>query len=213
MNRYRTGSSQRRGRPLAASAVLLLYLLAPGARADVAIFENGDQWHGKVISLANGKLTFASDLAGEIVVSARRLQGLYTENEVEIYTKDGNVIYEGLQPDAPGRLLTTGLVDAERLALDISNIESINPPTREAPGFGGRFVAGTEIDRGNTIKDAADLDVRLSYESFRQRIALRGKYEGERTTNTDTGRAPPTTATCLALSATTTSWARSGCSG
>ena len=47
-------------------------------------------------------------------------------------------------------------------------------------------MVGAEFERGNTIKDSAYAQLRAGFESERHRISLRGSYDGERTTNTDT---------------------------
>ena len=62
---------------------LLLCLSAPPTTADELLFKNGDRLTGRVIALGEGKLRFASTMAGEVEIKLSELRTFSTVDPIE----------------------------------------------------------------------------------------------------------------------------------
>jgi hypothetical protein len=169
-------------------ATLAALLGAAGdASADQILFRNGDRLTGKLISLVGGKVKLASPLLGEVEFDAQEVGTFETTEAVEIHTADGSVIVSSVVADEEGAIRTAPTSVIGEQLLRLTDAVAINPPAPEPPDWDGSLMAGTKLERGNTIKDSAYADLKAEYERERDRIALRGSYEGERTKNRSTG--------------------------
>ncbi len=172
---------------IGAGIVLLLCLAAPAARADVVTFSNGDRWTGRLISMVEGKLRFAADLIGEVEVDAKEVRTIATDETVEVHANDGTVLIDALVADSQAPFQTAGRGRVGTQGFREKEVASINPPVKEAPEWEGSLTAGVKFERGNTIKDEGDLEVLGEYETEFNRFGLKASYEGERTTDRDSG--------------------------
>jgi putative salt-induced outer membrane protein YdiY len=175
-------------RIVAAVAVLLIALeLAGPARSDEILFKNGDRWSGKLISMVDAKLRFETDLVGPLEVPASEVLTFRTDEAISIHVRDGSVLVDAVVAADSGSVRTSGEGAAGERIVRLSDALAINPPPPEPPGWSGRALAGMKFERGNTIKDEANVDIKVARETEQSLIELRGLYDAERTTSRSTG--------------------------
>lgn len=92
----------RTAAPLLAMLMLIPVLparaQAPAPRPDVLVFANGDQLTGKLTEVINGKVTFHSDMLGDVTVSLDRVKSLRTSQPFAVI-RQGQVV-TNTTPDA-----------------------------------------------------------------------------------------------------------------
>jgi len=169
--------------PLALTGLIAVILANP-SRADDLLFKNGDRWTGKLISLSDGKVKFKTELVGALTVDAKKVLTIETDDDVEVHMNDGTVLVDTLDSADAGTTRTKGNATPGSVLLMLDDMASINPPE---PEWTGRALVGGEIERGNTIKDSAYVELNAKYETKANRIGLRGSYDGERTKNRSDG--------------------------
>jgi len=153
-----------------------LSLLAPRVRADEIQFQNGDRLTGKIVKLADGKLGFDSKMAGTISVNWSDVATLASDDPVTVKLVGGTVIVDKLVASAPGTLQTAGSDKVSSQTIPLENAEKLNP---EPVHWTGSLVAGADIERGNTIKTGANVDLNAVRRSEDDRITVRAGYAGE----------------------------------
>jgi putative salt-induced outer membrane protein YdiY len=171
----------------ATAALLVAVMLAGSARGDEILFRNGDRWTGKLISMEDGKMKIDTELAGPLEVDASRVMTFRTDEPIEIHQSDGTVFVDSIDTEDAGTVRTRGAGAAGERLVVLQDTVAINPQPPEVPGWEGSALAGAKFERGNTIKDEAYVDLKVAYEIGKSRIALRGTYDGERTTDRSTG--------------------------
>ena len=169
-----------RNAPLLAMLGLLPLLAPHAALADELLFKNGDRWSGTIVSLERGRIRFRTELVGQLEVAFSQVETFSADSPIEIHMTDGTVLVDAVATAEPGSYRTTGRALPGEQLLQLSETTAINPV--EA-AWGGSLMLGADLERGNTIKDAAYVQLRAGFESERHRIALRGSYDGERTTS------------------------------
>jgi putative salt-induced outer membrane protein YdiY len=150
-------------------------LLHPAiAQPDELIFKNGDHLTGKLVRLEKKSVTFESASAGKVTVPVSKLDGIRTEEEVEIYLKDGTFVTSRVERDDSGAMRFGS--DAST-ALDLGRVDKINP---EKPRWKGKLMAGLALERGDTDKNEANVEFDARWRGERWRYQFRFLYEGER---------------------------------
>jgi putative salt-induced outer membrane protein YdiY len=137
--------------------------------------------------MEGGKMKVDTELAGVLEVDAKKVMTFRTDEPIEIHQSDGTVFVDSIDTEDEGTVRTRGEGAAGERLVVLQDTVSINPQPPEAPGWEGSALAGAKFERGNTIKDEAYVDIRTAYEIGKSRIALRGTYDGERTTSRSTG--------------------------
>lgn len=165
------------------TACLLLPLVPRPALSDVLVFKNGDRWSGTIVSMEQGRIKFRTELVGQLEVSFSQVETFSSSEPLEIHMTDGTVLVDAVATGDPGNFQTEGRAMAGAHMLPLAETTAINP---EDTAWSGSILAGAELERGNTIKDSAYLQLRAGFQSELHRISLRGSYDGERTTNRDT---------------------------
>jgi putative salt-induced outer membrane protein YdiY len=155
-------------------------------RADEVFFGDGDRLSGKIVALTEGKLKFRSPVVGEVSIERSAIRRLASAEAIELHLADGTVIRDQLLPGEAGQLSTagTGKVSAQTFAL--ADLEQINPPPEEPVRWHPDLTLAAKFERGNTIKDEADLSLKARRESPENRVWFLGTYEGERNTDPST---------------------------
>jgi putative salt-induced outer membrane protein YdiY len=162
-----------------AVCALALVLFATSARADEIQFTNGDKLTGKIVKLADGKLGFDSKVAGTISVNWSDVATLASDDPVTVKLVGGAVIVDKLVASAPGTVKTAGNDQVTSQEIQLANADKLNP---EPVHWAGSLVAGADIERGNTVKTAANVDLNAVRRSEDDRITVKAGYAGEQTT-------------------------------
>ena len=71
----------------AAVGTALPTLAAPDTAPDVLVLSNGDTLHGKFVNAVGGKVTFHSDVLGDISLSWDKIKELHTGQKVAVFAK------------------------------------------------------------------------------------------------------------------------------
>ena len=71
--------------------------------ADEVYLVNGDRITGKVTTLADGKLTVESDLAGKVIIDLSNVTTFKTNEPVEIQLKDGTAFKKQISKAETGK--------------------------------------------------------------------------------------------------------------
>jgi hypothetical protein len=157
-------------------AVLVsVWLLSSAASADELIFKNGDRLTGTLVGAAAGRITFDSNMVGEVKASVEALESFATDETIEVHLKDGTVLNDQIARDAVGTMHFAG--EPSRI-LDLEQIEGINP---EPVSWHGSLAAGLTVERGDTDQQDANVEFKTRWtgEIYRFRLSL--LYDGERT--------------------------------
>lgn len=153
------------------------------ARADQLVFKNGDRWTGTLVSMQEGKVKFRTELVGELTVPFSRVDTLSADQPVEIHMSDGTVVVDAVASADAGSFRTLGQAMAGEQLFPLAETVAINPKEAE---WTGKLLAGSEFERGNSIKDSAYVELNAGFDGKRHRMTLRASYDGERTTDRDT---------------------------
>ena len=161
-------------------------ILVP-AHADVIYFKNGDQLQGTLVSMQDGKLVFNANVIGDITVDMAKVRSFATDSETELHLSDGTVLKKAVKAESGSQI---GLENAPLLSgkpVAITELAAINPPAELEPEWKGKVTAGLSIERGNTIRNDAHLDVKMAREGKKDRIKLALEYDENREEDSETG--------------------------
>ncbi|HXX47545.1 MAG TPA: DUF481 domain-containing protein [Myxococcota bacterium] len=161
---------------LAIAIFCALAALAFAARADEIQFTNGDKLTGKIVKLADGKLGFDSKVAGTLSLNWTDVATLASDDPVTLQLAGGSVVVDKLVPSAPGTVQTAGNDKLSAQTIQLASAEKLNP---EPVHWAGTLVAGADIERGNTVKTAANVDLNAVRRSEDDRITFKAGYAGE----------------------------------
>jgi putative salt-induced outer membrane protein YdiY len=155
---------------------LLSILLVIPAIADVLILDNGDRITGELQSLSEGKLTWASERFGVIVVKQSTVALVETREQFQISV--------GRDPAYSNCLLSiqgeqqTMLCDEQvvniadwRLVTAIATMQMIE---RDIGEYTGRVIVGLEDSSGNSIEQGYEVDseMQVRYDLIRHRVSV-----------------------------------------
>jgi putative salt-induced outer membrane protein YdiY len=174
-------------------AILFLCALAAitaVASADQVVFKNGDKLTGKIKTMDGGKLTIATDSAGDVTVDINNVATFSTDVPLDIRTSDGKKLNSAVAASEAGQVKT-----ADGQVIAFANIAKINPPPEK---WTGSIVINASLARGNTFTDtiglAGDAELRRNNDSINDRTTFGAAYNfgtqkdsvtGVKTTNTD----------------------------
>ncbi|MGH7290691.1 MAG: hypothetical protein ACREJT_05750, partial [Myxococcota bacterium] len=126
---------------------------ALAVRADEVQFTNGDHLSGKVLSLADGKLSFDSAIAGKIDIQWADVATFSSDEPVTIVLEDKSVIVDKVALAEPGTVKTLGTSSISAQTVPLASAAKLNP---EPEQWKGTAVAGAAFDRGNTHRDSGN---------------------------------------------------------
>ncbi|HZN41380.1 MAG TPA: DUF481 domain-containing protein [Planctomycetota bacterium] len=151
----------------AALAVLATCSLAQ----DKVTLANGDVLTGS-ITMADGKITVASKLLGDVTVPMDTVSTIVTQAPAELELKDGSRAKGRIVGIDGGNLRLDG---APALALD--NLKSINPPAKTEPKWTGSVkVSGLFVD-GNTDRRAIGASFDASRKTELDRLSVDASWD------------------------------------
>lgn len=167
--------------------VLCLFFIPACVWGDVVYFSNGDRLSGKILNLSQGKLTFKSDMAGEVTIDFSKVATLESEEAVEMHLSDGTVVRRKLVKSEQGEVGIEAGKDIGAQSFELGSIESINPPPAGKPKWKGAVSAGFTSTHGNTVTDSKNLSVNLQRKAEDNRITIQGDYARRSQEDPDTG--------------------------
>lgn len=165
-----------------ALALCALILVTTAARADEIQFTNGDRLTGKIVRLADGKLGIDSKVAGKVAVNWSDVATLSSDDPVTVQLEGGSVIVDKLVAGDPGTVRTAGSDKVSSQAIPLANAVKLNP---EPVQWHGNLAAGADIERGNTVKTAANVGLDAVRRSEMDRITFGAGYSGEQSQDSD----------------------------
>jgi putative salt-induced outer membrane protein YdiY len=169
-----------------------LSLSAASSWADDVVLTNGDHLSGKLVTFGEGKLKLQSPLLGEVSVAHGAIAKLATSEAIEVHLADGTVVRDQLVLGDSGELKTGGSGSVTPQTFALADLTAINPPPEVPVRWHPDFALAAKAERGNSIKDEADLTLKALRESPDNRVWFLGTYEGERNTNRSTGESNTT---------------------
>jgi len=134
---------------------------------------NGDRVTGKVVKMADGKLTFKSELAGTIEIPLKNIKTLASDEKLEMHFNNGTVLKQPVDiSTTTGRVKIAGdgTIDSQEIA--IGDLETINPPLPEPPRWKGNVSVGVTYTSGNTNNETVAFSAGLAKETDKDRITF-----------------------------------------
>jgi putative salt-induced outer membrane protein YdiY len=166
------------------SGLLLTVFALPLAAQDAAppdtiVLKNGDRLAGKVVGLADGKLTFESPVLGKLTVALADLTAIETAAPVTIRDPERKEMQRRIAGIETGNLVLLD-ADGRRTAVPFAQVDAINPPP---VAWTGSVAFSGMLQDGNTEKRTAALSADASRRTDQDRISLRANwnYDEERT--------------------------------
>ena len=164
------------------AAVILfvsMLLIAENVIADEVWLKNGDRITGTVKKMEDKVLIFKTPYAGEMSIKWDEITAVTTVSSIEMVLDDDTSFLGSMVP-APEGQIELELVDetVERLTVDLSEVEAINPtPPERKLKIKARLNIGVKVETGNTDKEEYDVDGELSLRSEKNRFIFKGEYE------------------------------------
>ena len=171
------------------AALLIWCSHAAPATAGEILFKNGDRLSGQVLRMEGGRLTFKSNLAGEVTVNVADLESCKSDPPIDVRLDDGG---SGRAPvtSARGGEVTVAPGTPQARTLPVARVKAINPKD----GWSGSAVAGLLVTRGNSNTDNANVEINVEKRRVSDRLTAGASYlfgrqrdpnTGERATTTD----------------------------
>jgi len=155
---------------------------AATARADQIQFKNGDRLTGKIVRLSDGKLGLDSKIAGTISVKWDDVATLTSDEPVTVVLDSGEVLVDKLVAAEEGSVRTAGSEKVTPQTIVLASTAKLNP---EPVAWHGSALAGVDIERGNTVKTAANFGFDAVRRSEMDRMTFGASYTGERSQDAD----------------------------
>lgn len=132
---------------------------------DEVRFVSGDRLSGTVKSIADGKMVFASKVAGTVTLKMADIATFSTTAANEIALADGTTLEQPVAAAEDGYVA----IPAQAQPVALSAVSMINPPK---PAWKGAVTVGATRVRGNTESDAVSVGVEASRRGEDDRISL-----------------------------------------
>ncbi|MCK5942250.1 MAG: DUF481 domain-containing protein, partial [Planctomycetes bacterium] len=152
-------------RSIAAIAALSVVSLAQ----DKITLTNGDVITGKIVSMADGKVTIKSPVLNEVTVPIADVSDMVTGDEVTLETKGGDVWQRRIVGIEDASLRLDGGPTSE---LPMDDLGRINPPEPKQPEWNGSLNFGALYTDGNTSRRSASLRFEAVRESDIDRFTV-----------------------------------------
>lgn len=137
---------------------------------DQVTLSNGDVVHGKVVTMAEGKVTIRSSLMGDVTVSITEVIDLKTGDKVTLKTNEGRTLRRRVVGIEDDNLRLDG--DVEGGGLLVANIDMINPPADDAPKWSGSLKTTALYTSGNTRRESVGVLFDASRSTKKDRITV-----------------------------------------
>jgi len=167
---------------------LILLLGTSLARADLAIMDNGDQYHGRVVEMTGSTLHLEGDF-GRLKLPWSRIVELTIERPLALTLDSGTRMIGTLYvEDGTVRFTENELAG---VAVPIDTVASIGAVDKPALQTEGRINVGLAALRGNTQSDSYHANGEYLARTIRNRFRIAGQvnYATERGTRTENNSA------------------------
>ena len=166
--------------------IIFLFGLSNISQADTVLFKNGDRLTGKLISIIKEKISFKSNIAGEITVNLSDVQNFWTDDKIKIHFKDGTILQRRVFKSETGRFAIQGTDILLPQTFGFDDLASINPLPVPKAKFKGNITAGFTSTHGNTFNESGSISFNVSRRAQKDRIKIKGLYLSNRTRDADT---------------------------
>ncbi len=153
--------------------LLATCLTVTAVSADEVLFKSGDRLTGTVKSVADGKMSFASKVAGDLTLKLDDIATFSTDGPVTLVLADGTSLAQTAAPADAGVIRLQPEAGAPARLLPLADLLKLNP---EPVRWKGAVVAGATFARGNTHSETASLAADAVRRSETDRISLGAAY-------------------------------------
>ena len=166
--------------------IIFLFGLTNICQADTVLFKNGDRLTGKLISIIKEKISFKSDIAGEVTINLSDVQNFWTAAQIKIHLKDGTILQSRALKSEAGRFAIQGSDVLQAQTFDFGDLTSVNPPPVPKAKWKGNLTAGLTSTHGNTFNESGSISFNVSRQTKKDRAKIKGLYLSNRTRDADT---------------------------
>jgi putative salt-induced outer membrane protein YdiY len=170
------------------AALLCVSWISAVCAADEVYLVNGDRITGRIITLADGKLTVESDLAGKLTIDLNNVTTFKTNEPVAIQLKGGTSFKKQISKAETGKFAIEGDQTLKNQDFNVVSITVINPPAKEPPKWHGDISGALVSTHGNTNIFTENLSVNLTRRSEIDRTLLSTDYLYGKQKNPTTGK-------------------------
>jgi putative salt-induced outer membrane protein YdiY len=174
-------------RRITLAVIVCVSCLSAPLVADEVYLTNGDRITGKVNTLADGKLTVESDLAGKLTIDINNVATFKTNEPIEIQLKDGTAFKKQISKAETGRFAVGGDQTLKAQDFNVAAIVAINPPVKEEPKWHGDISGALVSTHGNTNINTQSLSIHLNKRTENDRSLLSTDYLYGKQKNSTTG--------------------------
>ncbi len=172
-----------------ALALLVVWLCAIQAQADVMVMQNGSRIVGTLVSAGDGTIKFETPWGGTLEVASANVVSVETDAVTTVMMADGE-IYRDKRLLATQENITIEREGQAPRTYPVTDISMVNPDPwllGEGWNFFGRVTGAFQAERGNSETDEIDLGYQLTVRDLKNRFSFRGLAEfdeanGERIT-------------------------------
>lgn len=148
-------------------------LAAASMSADEVLFHSGDRLSGTVVSVAGGKMIFASKVAGKVTLDMADIKTFATDATLDMTLTNGSIITRKVAAGEAGQVVLQSDGAAQPQTIALAEVAKINP---EKVRWTGAIVAGAVVARGNTESDTANVSADAVRRSEVDRTTLGAGY-------------------------------------
>ena len=134
--------------------VALLGLSTYAAAQDKVTLTNGDVITGKILAMAEGKVTIKSPVLDEVTVAIADVTDMVTGETVTLQTKEGQLWERRIVGIENASFRLAG---GDTDALPVASLGMINPPEQEEPKWTGALKLTALYTSGNTRRESVGL--------------------------------------------------------
>ena len=153
-----------------------LMVFAQTSVGDEILFKNGDRLTGKIGHLVDGKMTFKSNVSGDVTVNLADIQTLSSDDAIEVNLKDNTAFKQKVLSGQPGRFNIVGTEAMKAQEFAVADIVSINPPTKPIPKWVGSISAGFTSTHGNTKTETISASGNMTKRTEKDRTQISADY-------------------------------------
>lgn len=161
------------------ASLLLLFLANLVTAQDRVTLKSGDVLTGKIVSMANEKLTLENTALGKLEVPMDKIENLSTADTVRLLTKQGEELRRRIAGIEDGELkMGSGGDGAPNiLSISLANLDQINPPPEPPVKWTGSFKLAGNLMSGNTERRSSGLAFQAERRSKVDRITAYGSWD------------------------------------
>jgi putative salt-induced outer membrane protein YdiY len=155
------------------------------AQADEVVLNNGDRITGKLVELADGKLTIKTEYAGTVKIDWDKVESFSTDAPVYLNIGD-NVVRATVSESTSGTATLQSDEFPTADSVELSRLKSISYDKKPAVRIRGRINIGASTTSGNTNSDQLNGEFEFVARTDKNRVQLlaevnKAKNDGQQT--------------------------------